>query len=94
MFNLIVSGGLGSDRQGSILADRVLEYTSDSTEATFKPKGQLNESAVCALPTIFMREGTSDEVVSIGWLARVELRGREYKLQYCPSAEFLRPRVS
>ena len=29
-----------------------------------------------------MKEGTSDEVASIGWLSRVELRGREYKLQY------------
>src|SRR6056297_1607311 len=82
MFNLIVSGGLESDRRGSIMAERVLEYTSDQLSDEFKPSGNLDVSAVLDLPTILMEEGTADEVVYLGWLTRVQKRGREYHLQY------------
>lgn len=81
MFNLIVSGGLESDRRGSIVAERVFEYTSDQLSDEFKPSGSLDVSAVLDLPTILMEEGTTDEVVYLGWLTRVQKRGREYHLQ-------------
>ena len=35
-----------------------------------------------SLPTVFMQEGTSDEIVGIGWLSRVELQGRDYQLRF------------
>ena len=82
MFNLIVSGGLESDRRGSIMAERVLEYTSDRLSHEFMPSGELDVSAVLDLPTILMEEGIADEVAYFGWLTRVQKRGREYHLRY------------
>lgn len=82
MFNLIVSGGLESDRRGSIIAERVLEYTSDLLSERFMPTGEMDISAVLELPTILMGEGVADEVAYFGWLNRVQKRGREYLLQY------------
>jgi len=82
MFNVIVSGGLQNDRQGTIGADRVFEHTSDELTARFKPGGRLDTVGVCNLPTILMTEGMGNEVASIGWLTRVEIQGRECQLQY------------
>lgn len=82
MFNVIVSGGLQTDRQGTIGTDRVFEHTSDELTARFQPGGRLDTVGVCSLPTIFMNEGTGNEIASIGYLNRVEIRGRECHLQY------------
>jgi hypothetical protein len=82
MFNLIVSGGLESDHRGSIIASRVLEYTDDDVRDRFMPGGKLDITAIKSLPTVLMQEGTSDEIAGIGWLSRVELRGKDYALQY------------
>jgi len=82
MFNLIVSGGIENDRRGSILAERVLEFTGGSLLQKFMPDGTLDISAILELPTILMTEGVSDEVARIGWLSRVQKHGREYRLQY------------
>src|SRR6266446_4083185 len=82
MFNLIVSGGLENERNGSISVSRVFEYTSDEMESRFKPNGRLDIPAVISLPTIFMEEGVSNEIVGIGWLSRIELRGKDYQLHY------------
>lgn len=82
MFNLIVSGGLENDRRGSIMSERVFEHTPDELEARFKPGGKLDISALMSLPTLFMEEGTVDEVAGIGWLTRIDLIGSDYRLQY------------
>lgn len=82
MFNLIVSSGLENDRSGTIMAERVFEHTSDAMTARFKPRGQLDIAALCALPTIFMNEGVGNQVAAVGWLSRVELRGGELRLHY------------
>jgi len=82
MFNLIVSSDLQNERQGSMSANRVFEYTEAYITNKFKPAGRLEIEAVCSLPTIFMDEGISNEVVNIGWLSRIELRAGEYQLQY------------
>lgn len=34
------------------------------------------------MPTLFMREGTGDEVVGIGWMTRIERKGTDYHFQY------------
>lgn len=82
MFNLIVSGGLESDRRGSIMAGRVLEHTSEPLSQQFMPGGELDISAILELPTVLMEEGIADEVAYLGWLTRVQKRDREYLLQY------------
>ncbi len=82
MFNLVVSGGLESDRRGSINAGRVFEYTPDELERRFQPSGILDISGVMALPTLFMEEGIGDEIAGIGWLSRIERRGTDYQLHY------------
>ena len=82
MFNLIVSGRVDHDRNGSILASRVFQYTDDHVVARFKPNGTLNINTVKALPTLLMDEGHGDEVVRIAWLSRIMLNGRDYDLTY------------
>jgi len=82
MFNLIVSGGLENERRGSIIAGRVFEYTPDELEERFKPSGMLDVSGVMSLPTLFMEEGTGEEVAGVGWLARIERKGVDYQLHY------------
>lgn len=82
MFNLIVSGGLENDRRGTIMASRVLEYTEDEVRELFKPNGTLDVPRLLSIPTIFMEEGSGNQVVRFGWLARVERRGTEYQLSY------------
>ncbi|NOD49401.1 hypothetical protein GS624_18970 [Ruegeria sp. HKCCD5849] len=89
MFNLIVSGGIESERRGSISSGRVFEYTDDHLVERFKPAGRLDPS-VTSLPTVLMEEGTSNEVVGIGWLTRVELRGQEYQLHFTLDPEIPR----
>lgn len=90
MFNLIVSGGLEDERRGSISASRVFEHTEGQIVAKFKPAGSLDIAGVMSLPTIFMTEGTGDEIACIGWLSRIELRAGEYLLQYSHDRDFPR----
>lgn len=82
MFNLIVSGGLKSDCRSTIFAGRVFEYTDDEIKDRFRLGGTLDTTALMLLPTVLMKEGFSDEIAGIGWLSRVELRGKDYALQY------------
>ena len=57
MFNLIVSGGVENDRQGSILASRMFQYTDDEIKAKFMLGSSIDTAALIRLPTIFMNEG-------------------------------------
>ncbi|POF32754.1 hypothetical protein [Roseibium marinum] len=82
MFSLIVSGGLTNPHRDTISAGRVFEHTDDGIKARYKPSGSLDISAVTSLPTLFMEEGTSNEVAGIGWISRIELRGQEYHLYF------------
>src|SRR5258708_7066046 len=82
MFNLIVSTGVRSGTSGSILAARVFEYTDDGLIERFMPKGKLSVADVMSLPTIFMQEGTTDEIAGVGWLSRIEPQGRDYQLRF------------
>jgi hypothetical protein len=82
MFNLIVSTGVQSETSGTILAGRVFEHTDKRLVAQFKPGGQLDTAAVMSLPTVFMEEGTTDEIAGVGWLSRVEPQGSDYQLRF------------
>lgn len=82
MFSLIVSGGLESERRGSIMAGRVFEYTEKDLESRFKPDGRLDVAGLMAMPTLLMREGVGDEVAGIGWITRIERKGADYQFQY------------
>ena len=88
MFNLIVSNRLKDERSGLISAERVLEHTSAQTKAKFKPDGKLDILAVKSLPTIFMEEGTRNEVALIGWLTKVKHIGFDYQLHYSIDQDF------
>ncbi len=90
MFNLIVSGGLESERRGSIVASRVFEYTDEEVKNRFTPGGKIDTQALMLLPTVLMEEGVSDEIVGIGWLSRIELSGQNYVLQYALDPEIPR----
>jgi hypothetical protein len=90
MFNLIVSGGLENGRSGTISANRVFEHTHDSLVARFRPQGRLDIASLVLLPTILMGEGVSNEIATLGWLTRIELRGTEYRLQYGRDTELPR----
>lgn len=82
MFNLIVSGSLENGRRGKMSVGRVFEHTTDELRARFSSNEQLDLPAVQRLPTIFMNEGIGDEVVTIGWIDRVERRGLGYNSEY------------
>lgn len=82
MFNLIVSGNLENGRRGLMSVGRVFEHTDEEIEARFAPRGDLDVPGVQRLPTIFMNEGIGDEVVTIGWIERIERRGRGYNEEY------------
>ena len=82
MFNLIVSGGLTDSRQGSIWGSRVFKFTEDKVASRFQPNGQLDISAVMALPTILMEEGTTNEVAGVVHLYKIKLRDEVYKFHY------------
>ncbi len=90
MFNLIVSNNLENDRHCTITADRVFEYTNDAIIGALMQNGQIDASAVCALPTIFMKEGTKDEVVSVGWITKIDLHNKMYRLSYSIDPEIPR----
>jgi len=88
MFNVIVSGSLDNDRRGSILAERVFEYTDDHLLGKFFPDRMINRRLVMELPTLFMTEGISNEVVRIGWLSAIDRVGNEYQLKYSVDRDF------
>jgi len=82
MFNLIVAGGTRSNRQDTLDANRIFEYTDDWIRDAFRPDGNIDFIKLCSLPTLFMEEGTTNEVARLGWLSRVEQIGRELRFQY------------
>lgn len=82
MFNLIVSGDVDGDRQGSIMADRVFNCTSDEVKERFIYNGSIDFQKVMMLPTILMQEGRSDEIARFVQLSRVQRAGSDYKLRY------------
>lgn len=82
MFNLIVSSGLEEEPHGSIMASRAFEYTSDDLQEMFAPGGSLDTVRLATLPTIFMQEGTGDELAGVGWLTSIVRRGSDYQLQF------------
>jgi len=86
MFNLIVSGRLDGKRHGKIESDRVFEFTDEDIRNRFTVEGKVDTASLMSLPTIFMGEGVEDEIVSIGWLSRVEMRERLIPLLPVPSA--------
>ena len=52
MFNLIVSGNVNNDRNGSIWSGRVLQYTDEAIVTTYQPNGDLDFDAILSLPTL------------------------------------------
>lgn len=82
MFNLIVAGGVTNDRRDSMSTGRTLEYTEDAVAAHFMPNGIMNVAAVIGLPTLFMQEGTGQEVARLVWLNRIEQIGPQYQFHY------------
>lgn len=82
MFNLVVKGAGWVEGRDTFAADRVFEYTADDLRARFKPNGRLDVEALMRLPTLFMSEGSDNEVARVGTLNRVRLEGRELYLEF------------
>lgn len=82
MYNLIVAGGTRNSQQSTISNTRVFEHTTDEISVLFKPEGELDTQAVMNLPTLFMQEGTGDEIARLGWLSRIALNGGNYEFHY------------
>ena len=68
MFNLLVKGVGWGDGRDAFSADRVFEYTADDLGARFKPNGFLDVDTLMRLPTLFMSEGTDNQVARVGTL--------------------------
>ena len=82
MFNLLVKGTGWVEGRDTFGADRVFEYTADALSARFKSNGRLDGEALMRQPTLFMSEGTDNEVARVGTLTRVRLEGRELYLEF------------
>ena len=82
MFNLIVSGGDWQPHSDTFPVERVFEYTDDHLVAQFKPNGVLDINAVRALPTLFMEEGSGEEIARFGRLTDVRRQGTSYIINY------------
>lgn len=82
MFNLIVSGSLDDGRRGSMFAGRVLEFTEPEIIARLMPNRALDIPVIQRLPTIFMNEGTDDEIATVGWIEKIDRRVEGYKDEY------------
>ncbi|MEO1139396.1 MAG: hypothetical protein AAFW87_08060 [Pseudomonadota bacterium] len=87
MFNLIVAGGTRSNRQDTLPASRIFEYTEDWISDAFRVNGAVDFARLCNLPTLFMEEGTADEIARLGWLSRVEQVGKDLRFHYSFEAD-------
>lgn len=82
MFNLIVSGAGWQPHADTFDGSRVFEYTSEQLIEEFKPNGFLDLNAVRGLPTLFMEEGSGDELAYVGRLTDIRRQGGSYALNY------------
>jgi len=84
MYNLLVAGGGWAESLDTLSADRAFEYTTPDLIARFKPNGLLDVTALIALPTLFMRENSSetDYLARVGRLVQVRPSGRDLRLEY------------
>lgn len=82
MFNLIVQGAGWESSRDTFPASRVFEYTEEEIKERFKPQGAIDIASVIALPTIFMEEGTSNELAYVGTINRLRKSGSNYQLDY------------
>lgn len=82
MFNLIVKGAGWQPNQDVFPAERVLEDTSDASMERFSPDGVLDIQAVMSLPTIFMAEGTDEELARVGTITGLRRNGVSYSVRY------------
>lgn len=84
MFNLLVSGVGWADTRDSFPASRVLEYTSEDVENSFRNNGALDLQTLMRLPSIFMQETHGDEelIARVGTITHASINGREIMLEY------------
>jgi hypothetical protein len=60
----------------------MFEYTDDEIAAAFRQGEKLSLDKLIRLPCLFMREGTRDEVASVGTITRARLVGQEIAIEY------------
>jgi hypothetical protein len=84
MFNLIVKHNGWNDNRDTISASRVFEHTDDHLVAKFKPQGQIDFTALMALPTLFVQESSwqAAEVARVGTLTRARSTNNDVVLDY------------
>lgn len=82
MFNLIIAGGGWQQHADTFDGTRVFEYTSDELVERFRPNGILDVNAVRGLPTVFMEEGTGDELAYVGRITDIRRQGGNFALNY------------
>lgn len=60
----------------------MFEHTSKEIINQYKNNNRIDFDGLCKLPTIFMTEGTGDEVASVGRLLRVSHHNGDYNLNF------------
>jgi hypothetical protein len=82
MFNLLVKASAWADGRDTIPAGRVFEYTDQAMVDNLKPGGQLDFAVLTAFPSLFVREGQTNEVAHVGTITRARIIGLNVALEY------------
>ncbi|MGO9546928.1 MAG: hypothetical protein ACLPPF_19310 [Rhodomicrobium sp.] len=88
MFNLLMfnSADWASGRS-AIPMGRMFEYTGDHIADQFRQNGTPMLDRLTALPCLFCKEGTGDEVAYVGQINRARITGRDLSLEIGIDAE-------
>ncbi len=83
MYNLLCKGLPWENGRGSVLLERLFEYTEDNVKAQFQGGDGILYEELRKLPCLFMREGTSNtQLAHVGEITQVRKDGAEISIDY------------
>jgi hypothetical protein len=82
MFNLIMTNQEVGGGHLTLEASRIFEYTVATIADEFKINGLPDFTKLRNLPTLFMKEGTGDELAYVGRVHGVRQSGRDYLIEH------------
>ena len=82
MFNLIIAAAGWEPHRDTFPVDRIFEHTEGWISDFYKPNGVLDIGKIIQLPTLFMEEGTGDELAHVGRITRVQPQGANVLVEY------------
>lgn len=87
MFNLLMFNVDWVSGRVTVPIGRMFEYTGDHITAQFRQNGSPLLDRLTALPCLFCKEGTTDEIAYVGQINRTRITGRDLSLEVSFDAE-------